>query len=91
MRVSSRFLSHLRLDQTYCLLSARNVSVLLEFFRAIDVRGEMALDGMDRPQRSHTSRVLSGCLTCINSCRRPVLCVHASRDGSEQGQDLRGV
>ena len=60
MRVSSRFLSHLRLDQTYCLLSARNVSVLLEFFRAIDVRGEMALDGKHQPQQLHIVRVARG-------------------------------
>lgn len=45
MKVRSRCLSHLRLDQTYCLLDARGVSVVLELFKAIDIRGEMALDG----------------------------------------------
>lgn len=45
MKVTSRCLSHLRLDQTYCLLNARGVSVVLELFKAIDIRGEMALDG----------------------------------------------
>lgn len=35
----------MKLDQTYSLLSARDVSVVLEFFKALDVRGEMALDG----------------------------------------------
>lgn len=45
MKVTSRCLSHLRLDQTYCLLNARSVSVVLELFKAIDIRGEMALDG----------------------------------------------
>lgn len=45
MKVTSRTLSHLRLDQTYCLLNARGVGVVLELFKAIDVRGEMALDG----------------------------------------------
>ena len=46
MKVKSKCLSHLRLDQTYCLLDARGVAVVLELFKAIDIRGEMALDGM---------------------------------------------
>ena len=45
MRVHSRFLSHLRLDESYSLLSGRSVSVVMEFFKALDIRGEMALDG----------------------------------------------
>ena len=40
------FLGHLRLDQSYSLLSGRDISLALEFFKAIDVRGEMALDGI---------------------------------------------
>ena len=46
MKVHSRFLSHLRLDQSYSLLSGRDISISLEFFKALDIRGEMALDGM---------------------------------------------
>lgn len=45
MRISSRFLRYFKLDHSYSLLNCRNVSVLLEFFRALDVRGMMALDG----------------------------------------------
>ena len=37
MKVTCKFLSHMKLDQTYSLLSARNVSVVLEFFKALDV------------------------------------------------------
>ena len=59
MKVTSRFLSHLRLDQTYCLLSARNVSVALEFFKAIDIRGEMALDGTAISAYGVANRALS--------------------------------
>jgi hypothetical protein len=45
MKVSCKVLSHIKLDQSYSLLSARDVSVILELFKAMDVRGEMALDG----------------------------------------------
>ena len=45
MKVNCKVLSHIKLDQSYSLLSARNVSVILELFKAMDVRGEMALDG----------------------------------------------
>ncbi len=49
MKVHSKgFLAHLQLDTGYSLLNARNVSLLLEFFKALDVRGEMALDGTHR-------------------------------------------
>ena len=44
----SRLLGHLRLDQSYSLLSGRSASVVLEFFKALDIRGEMALDGENR-------------------------------------------
>lgn len=45
MKVNCKFLSNMKLDKTYSLLSARDVCVVLEFFKALDVRGEMALDG----------------------------------------------
>ena len=45
MKVTCKVLSHIKLDQSYSLLSARDVSVVLELFKAMDVRGEMALDG----------------------------------------------
>jgi hypothetical protein len=45
MKVSCKVFSHIKLDQSYSLLSARDVSVILELFKAMDVRGEMALDG----------------------------------------------
>ena len=45
MKISSKFLSYFKLDQSYSLLNCRNVSVLMEFFRALDVRETMALDG----------------------------------------------
>ena len=45
MKISSKFLSYFKLDQSYSLLNCRNVNVLMEFFRAQDVRETMALDG----------------------------------------------
>ena len=45
MKVHSKFLNTLRLDQSHSLLNGRDVSVVLEFFKALDIRGEMALDG----------------------------------------------
>ena len=45
MKVHSKLLSYFKLDQSYSLLNCRDVSVLLEFFRALDVRGTMTLDG----------------------------------------------
>ena len=46
MKVQAKgFLAHMRLDRSYSLLSGRDVSLALEFFKALDVRGEMALDG----------------------------------------------
>ena len=46
MKIHSQFLNYLHLDQSYSLLSGRDVSVVLEFFKALDIRGEMALDGI---------------------------------------------
>ena len=46
MKITSKFLSYFKLDQSYSLLNCRNVSVLLEFFCALDIRGIMALDGI---------------------------------------------
>ena len=45
MKIYSKFLSYFKLDQNYSLLSCRDVNVLLEFFKALDVRETMALDG----------------------------------------------
>lgn len=46
MKIGSKFLSFFKLDHSYSLLNCRNVSVLLEFFKALDIRGMMALDGI---------------------------------------------
>lgn len=43
------FLGYLKLDQTYSLLSGREISLTLEFFKALDIRGEMVLDGNLKP------------------------------------------
>ena len=56
MKVNCKVLSHIKLDQSYSLLSVRDVSVILELFKAMDVRGEMALDGR---KIKISSRVLS--------------------------------
>lgn len=85
MKVTSRCLSHLRLDQTYCLLNARSVGVVLELFKAIDIRGEMALDG---------KAVQFTCpLSIVSLCtfRHPVPCLHACGNRPQQGQDLCSV
>lgn len=47
MKVHSCFLDYVHLDPTYSLLSGRDVSVLLEFFKALDFRGELAIDGIE--------------------------------------------
>ena len=46
MRIFSKILGYMKLDQNYSLLSCRNVCVLLEYFTALDFKGSMALDGM---------------------------------------------
>ena len=46
MKINSRFLRHFRLDPVYSLLSAREVVAVLELFKALDIRQEMALDGI---------------------------------------------
>lgn len=46
MKICSRILSYFKLDQSYSLLNCRDVNVLLELFKALDVRGTMALDGI---------------------------------------------
>ena len=53
MKVTCKVLSHIKLDQSYSLLSARDVSVVLELFKAMDVRGEMALDGRKIKKKFH--------------------------------------
>lgn len=45
MKISSKFLSYFKLDQNYSLLNCRDVNVLLELFKTLDIRGIMALDG----------------------------------------------
>ena len=45
MKITSRFLGLFHLNEKYYVLSARDVAILLEFFKAIDVRNEMAIDG----------------------------------------------
>ena len=79
MKVTCKFLSHMKLDQSYSLLSARDVSVVLEFFKALDVRGEMALDGKIK---SLAATLICMCACTIHtavaiSCRHPVLCIYA--------------
>ncbi|XP_062507241.1 EF-hand calcium-binding domain-containing protein 9-like [Corticium candelabrum] len=44
MKITSRFLGLFHLNEKYYVLSARDVAILLEFFKAIDVRNEMAID-----------------------------------------------
>lgn len=38
-------MSAVHLDHSYSLLSGRGVATVLEFFKILDIRGEMALDG----------------------------------------------
>ncbi len=50
MKFRSNLLNSLTLDPSYSLLSAKQVALLLEFFKALDFRGEMALDGKSSHQ-----------------------------------------
>ena len=45
MKFNCKCLSHVRLDPVYSLLTAREVAIVWEFFKMLDVRNEMALDG----------------------------------------------
>lgn len=45
MKILSPFLSSLHLDPSYCLLSVQGVALVLHYYKALDVRGEMVLDG----------------------------------------------
>ena len=45
MKLTCKVLTYLHLDPVYSLLSAREVLVVLELFKALDIRNEMALDG----------------------------------------------
>ena len=76
MKVTCKVLSHIKLDQSYSLLSARDVSVVLELFKAMDVRGEMALDGRKIKISSRSLYMQLLAIYCF-LCRYPVLCVHA--------------
>ena len=73
MKVNCKVLSHIKLDQSYSLLSVRDVCVILELFKAMDVRGEMALDG--RKLKFLESSVHTAAAVFLH--RYPVLCVHA--------------
>ena len=44
MKVTSKFLRSFHLDKRHGLLTSRNVQSLMEFFQAIDIKGEMSLD-----------------------------------------------
>ncbi|XP_074610299.1 EF-hand calcium-binding domain-containing protein 9-like [Acropora palmata] len=44
MKIRSQILKYMHLDRTYCLLTGRNVRIILELFRLIDVHDEMALN-----------------------------------------------
>lgn len=46
MKFYCKFLTHVRLDPVYSLLTAREVAIVWEFFKMLDIRNEMALDGM---------------------------------------------
>jgi hypothetical protein len=45
MKVKSKFLQLFHLNEKYCLLSAREVALILEFFKALDIYNERAIDG----------------------------------------------
>ena len=45
MEVRSNFISFLHLDSNYSLLSSRAISVVLEYFKKLDIFEKMALDG----------------------------------------------
>ena len=45
MRVKSEILRNMHLDRSYCLLPVKNVKILLEIFRVLDIRENGALDG----------------------------------------------
>ena len=45
MKFTCKFLASVRLDPVYSLLTAREVAVVWEFFKMLDIRNEMALDG----------------------------------------------
>ena len=45
MKFNCKCLSHVHLDPVYSLLTAREVAIVWEFFKMLDIRSEMALDG----------------------------------------------
>ena len=45
MKITSKILQHIHLDKTYSLLSGKNVLVLLELFRLLDIHDKMQLNG----------------------------------------------
>ena len=46
MKVESDLLVSLHLDDGYSLLSVKDVALLLEYFKALDIRGNLGLDGI---------------------------------------------
>ena len=45
MKISSRLLQYIHLDKTYSLLSGKNVRLLLEMFKMLDIHDKMELNG----------------------------------------------
>lgn len=45
MKFDCKCLGHVSLDPVYSLLTAREVAIVWEFFKMLDIRKEMALDG----------------------------------------------
>lgn len=45
MKFNCKCLCHVRLDPVYSLLTAREVAIVWELFKMLDIRNEMALDG----------------------------------------------
>ena len=50
MKIRSKFLDLFHLNEKYFLLTAREASILFEFFKALDIRDEMAIDGTGQKQ-----------------------------------------
>ncbi|XP_071946780.1 EF-hand calcium-binding domain-containing protein 9-like [Antedon mediterranea] len=44
MKIKSSILQYLHLDKTYCFLTAKNVKIVLEYFKLLDVHDQMAIN-----------------------------------------------
>lgn len=52
MKIKSGILQYLHLDQTYSMLAGKNVKILYEYFKLLDVHEENSLNGRScRPNR----------------------------------------